>query len=295
MSPSDTAPAFPGLLEEMTAAEVSAFAPQVVVLPLGSTEPHGPHLPLGTDTFQVTRLCRLAVERANRQGAGALLYPTLPITNNANFRRFPFSLRIGIRTLMSVIVDIAAQCGEDGIRKVVIVNGHGGNPAAIDAALREIAGMDDMPFVCWTGGIAPEGFTDPIEHTSDHGGESETSRMMFAFPVPRSALEMAARLLGVKLSENDTEEIALKKERFTESLAISQPPARIVEVAKVRSQFEFEGGWVELADVIFPRFQTQTISIQSLQIEAVESMLDELEIDSQMEAMNYVEACRRWG
>lgn len=182
MSASDPVPAFPGLLEEMTTAEVSAFAPQVVVLPLGSTEPHGPHLPLGTDTFQVTRLCRLAVERANRQGAGALLYPTLPITNNANFRRFPFSLRIGIRTLMSVIVDIVTQCGEDGIRKVVIVNGHGGNPAAIDAALREIAGMDNMPFVCWTGGIAPEGFVNPIEHASDHGGESETSRMMWIRP-----------------------------------------------------------------------------------------------------------------
>lgn len=111
-----------------------------------------------------------------------MLYPTLPITNNANFRQFPFSLRIGLRTLMSVIVDIVKQCGEDGINKVVIVNGHGGNPAAIDAALREIAGMDDMPFVCWTWGMAPPGFVSPMEHDSDHGGESETSRMMYIRP-----------------------------------------------------------------------------------------------------------------
>jgi hypothetical protein len=154
-------PAFPGLLEEMTIDDVRAFDPEVVMLPLGSTEPHGPHLPLGTDVYQVTRLCRLAVEEANAKEARVLLYPTLPITNNANFRAFPFALRIGIRTLMSVIVDIAKQCWEDDIRKVVIVNGHGGNPATIDAALREIAGMDDMPFVCWTWGIAPEGFVDP--------------------------------------------------------------------------------------------------------------------------------------
>ena len=178
MAAAQARPAFPGLLEEMTVDEVRAFEPEVVVLPLGSTEPHGPHLPLGTDTYQVTALSRLAVEAANRQGGRVLLYPTLPITNNANVRAFPFALRMGIRTLMSVIVDIVTQCREDGIRKVVIVNGHGGNPATIDAALREIAAMDDMPFVCWTGGIPPADFVDPIEHASDHGGESETSRVM---------------------------------------------------------------------------------------------------------------------
>jgi len=182
MTETAPAPAFPGLLEEMTVEEVRAFEPEVVVLPLGSTEPHGPHLPYGTDAFQVTRLCRLAVEQANRRDARVLLYPTLPITNNANFRQFPFALRIGIRTLMSVIIDIVVQCREDGIDKVVIVNGHGGNPAAIDAALREIAGVDGMPFVCCASGIPPEGFVSPIEHPSDHGGESETSRMMWIRP-----------------------------------------------------------------------------------------------------------------
>lgn len=176
------APAFPGLLEEMTVEEVRAFGPEVVVLPLGSTEPHGPHLPLGTDVYQVTQLCRMAVAQANDKGGRVLLYPTLPITNNVNFRRFPFALRIGVRTLMDTIIDVARQCWEDGVRKVVVVNGHGGNPAAIDAALREIAGMDDMPFVCWSWGIEPAGFVDPIEHPSDHGGEDETSRMLWIRP-----------------------------------------------------------------------------------------------------------------
>jgi creatinine amidohydrolase len=172
-------PAFPGLLEEMTIAEVRAFDPQVVVLPLGSTEPHGPHLPYGTDTWQVSRLARLAVERANQDGGRALLYPTLPITNNVNFRHFPFALRIGVRTLMTVILDIVSQCKEDGIEKVVIVNGHGGSSDAVGAALREIAGMDDMPFVCLASPQSPEGFQSPIVHPSSHGGESETSRMLW--------------------------------------------------------------------------------------------------------------------
>ncbi|NKB68196.1 MAG: hypothetical protein GKR89_14135 [Candidatus Latescibacteria bacterium] len=182
MNGSAAGPAFVGLLEEMTVEEIRAFDPEVVLLPLGSTEPHGPHLPLGTDNFQVTRLCRLAAERANDQGGRVLLYPTLPITNNANMRAFPFALRLGIDTLKAVLIDIVRQCWEDGIRKVVIVNGHGGNPATLDATLRQIAGMDDMPFVCWAWGEPPEDFVDPIEHPSDHGGESETSRMMWIRP-----------------------------------------------------------------------------------------------------------------
>lgn len=176
------APAFMGLLEEMTIEELRKFKPKVAVLPLGSTEPHGPHLPYGTDTYQVTRLSRLGVEWANKQGARALLYPTLPITNNANFRAFPFACRIGIRTLMTVIVDIATQCNEDGVKKLVLVNGHGGNPGAIAAALREIAGMDGMPFVCLAARLNPKGFKDPIEFPSDHAGESETSRMLWIRP-----------------------------------------------------------------------------------------------------------------
>ncbi len=175
-------PAFPGLLEEMTLDEVQAFKPEVVVVPLGSTEPHGPHLPMGTDTFQVDRLCRIGVAQANEQGARALLYPALPITNNANVRRFPFALRVGVRTLMSMLLDIAGQCWEDGVRKLVFVNGHGGNPAAIDAALREMSACDDMPFACWTWGTPPDDFEDPIEHASDHAGENETSRMMWIRP-----------------------------------------------------------------------------------------------------------------
>jgi len=176
------APAFSGLLEEMTVEELRKFKPQVAVLPLGSTEPHGPHLPYGTDSYQVTRLSRLGVQRANERGARALLYPTLPITNNANVRKFPFACRIGVQTLIQALIDIATQCREDGVMKMVIVNGHGGNPGAIAAALRQIAGMDNMPFVCLAARLNPVGYKSPIVHESDHGGEDETSRMMWIRP-----------------------------------------------------------------------------------------------------------------
>ncbi|MCE9589304.1 MAG: creatininase family protein [Planctomycetes bacterium] len=172
----------PGVLEEMTVEEVRAFKPEVVMLPLGSTEPHGPHLPMGTDTYQAVHLARLATAKANARMARCLLYPVLPITNNANMHAFPFALRIGVRTLMSLLMDIITQVRSDGVKKVIILNGHGGNPGALDALLRELAGMKDMPFVCWTYGDPPADWKSPVVHASDHGGEDETGRMMYLRP-----------------------------------------------------------------------------------------------------------------
>ncbi|MCK6474576.1 MAG: creatininase family protein [Planctomycetes bacterium] len=173
---------FPGLLVAMTIDEVRAFAPRVGVLPLGSTEPHGPHLPYGTDTFQVERLCALAAEAANARGARALLYPALPITNNANMRAFPFACRVGVRTLVQALIDIAKQAYEDGLRKFVLVNGHGGNPGAVQATLREISGMDAMPFTCCYNAFESPEMTQICEHPGCHGDEMETSMVMALRP-----------------------------------------------------------------------------------------------------------------
>ncbi len=122
---------------------------------------------------------------------------------------------------------------------------------------------------------------------------TESPRMMFAFPVPHSTLEIAARLLAVKLPE--LAEVSFEKDQFTEAMERASPPALIVRVSKVRSQFEFDDGWVELAEVKFPRAEMQTISIQSPGLEAAEKIMSELGQDAALEAMNYVEACRRWG
>jgi len=174
-----------GILAEMTQQEVASFAPEVVVLGIGSTEPHGPILPYGTDYFQCDALCRRAVAYANERRARVLMYPTLPVGNNVNVKAFPFACRIGVRTLMCVVLDILAALEEDGIRKVVIVNGHGGNTDALRAALREH--FDRTPrerraFVCLTTGLPSPQVQVPPTKPSPHGGEAETSRMMYLRP-----------------------------------------------------------------------------------------------------------------
>jgi hypothetical protein len=122
---------------------------------------------------------------------------------------------------------------------------------------------------------------------------SESQRMMFAFPVPRQTLAIAARLLAVKPAE--TAEFSFEKDQFIEAIERATPPALVVRVSKVRSQFEFGQGWVEIAKAKFPRIEIETISIHSPQMEAVEKIIAELDIPSSLETMNYVEACRRWG
>ncbi len=177
-----------GILEEMTIDEVREFQPEVVVLGVASTEPHGPHLPYGTDFFQTEGLVRRAVTKANAQGARALMYPTLAIGNNVNFKAFPLDCRVRVRTLMNVLLDVIEALEEDGIRKIVLVNGHGGNTDTIRAALREHMGRHRPEparvgaFVCMAGSFTSRAASAAIEHPSDHAGENETSRMLYLQP-----------------------------------------------------------------------------------------------------------------
>jgi len=172
----------PGILEEMTIEDVRAFNPEVVIWSIGSTEPHGPVLPYGTDYFQSDAAVRLGTILANQRGARALMYPTLPISNNANFKAFPFVCRISPQTLMQVILDVIEALEEDGIRKIVLFVGHGGNMDTMRATLREHAHRHrpgEGAFVCLTHGTSPP---EAVEHPSDHGGEGEVSRILHLRP-----------------------------------------------------------------------------------------------------------------
>ncbi len=178
-----------GILTEMTLEEVTAFRTEVVVIPLTSVEPHGPHLPYGTDLFIGESIARDAVLRANRDGARALLYPALPVGNNVNFKAFPLACRVRVRTYMNVLLDIIEALEEDGIRKIILANSHGGNVDTVRAVQREhferhAPGSAQRAFVGYCSGI---GLVDPavatcLEHRSDHAGESETSLILHFRP-----------------------------------------------------------------------------------------------------------------
>ena len=121
---------------------------------------------------------------------------------------------------------------------------------------------------------------------------NESTAYTYSFPVRREKLTAAAGLLRVKLTR--TPASALSADEFARALAEASPRVSRAEVKKKRSQFEFEGGWIELADVQFTKHRTQSISIHSLDRDTVELMRKRLPLGEGWEVMNYVEACRRW-
>jgi hypothetical protein len=123
---------------------------------------------------------------------------------------------------------------------------------------------------------------------------SETAASIFRFPVRSDMLREAARLLQTNLPEDALSMTSFTDEEFARALAGSSPAVTRVEVSKVRSQFQFDGGWIEMADVVFKRGRVQTISIHSNEVEVVEKMVERLGPGAELEVMNYVQACRRW-
>jgi len=178
-----------GILEEMTLEEIRKFNTEVVVVPIGSTEPHGPHLPYCTDTLNARRVAEDGTVGAVAKGARVLCYPTLPISLNVNVGGFPLALSLRVATFMNMLKDICEQIERFGVRKIVIVNGHGGNTSVLQAFLRDwcykgVAGMEgaeDRAFVCALMPPFPQA-AEMIKYPSIHAGEDETWDVMVTRP-----------------------------------------------------------------------------------------------------------------
>lgn len=123
----------------------------------------------------------------------------------------------------------------------------------------------------------------------------ESARFTHKFPVSFEHLAEAARLLEVKLPGSVKKSATFDKDALVRLLIKSSPPAVKIKVRKKRSQYQFAGGWLEMAEVWFVRNRVQSISIHSTDIDVVKEMLKLLDIGDEMEPMNYIQACRRWG
>jgi creatinine amidohydrolase len=126
-------------LAHLRMPEVTEGRFEVAVFPVGSTEPHAFHLAYGTDTFAITRFAEMVVTEANERGAKCLLLPTLPISCNENVHRCPWAMSLQPRTLMDIVGDVVRTAERNGMRKFVMLNGHGGNTSVLLAAQRELA------------------------------------------------------------------------------------------------------------------------------------------------------------
>jgi hypothetical protein len=122
----------------------------------------------------------------------------------------------------------------------------------------------------------------------------ESDKKVYRFPVRREVVEETAELLKIALPENIPTSGRIDADLLIQILQGSTPQVENLLVGKIRSQYQFENGWVELADVTFPSHRTQSISLQAFERSAVENLLAELQPVDELEVMNYLQACRRW-
>jgi hypothetical protein len=124
---------------------------------------------------------------------------------------------------------------------------------------------------------------------------NESAGFNYYFPVALDRLKDSARLLAVTLPATVLSVEMFAESEFVKALAKSSPSVAESRVHKKRSQYQFENGWLELADVKFARRETQSLSIHAPDLEVVEEMVELLQPGEALEPMNYIEACRRWG
>lgn len=179
-------------LEEMTWLEVESWLAERtrrVLIPLGSTENHGWHAPLGTDTIISRSLCTYLAPKIS-----ALVAPVLPFGYCPQHRAFAGSISISNRTLASLLGEIVQELSEHGFSEFIFISGHGGNQLAINLAIGEI--LEDLPdLTCIHAHMLPiqtsESFRSEVEtHYGKplsriwgaHGGEQETSAVLAVRP-----------------------------------------------------------------------------------------------------------------
>lgn len=124
---------------------------------------------------------------------------------------------------------------------------------------------------------------------------SESAQYTYPFPISFETLREAARLLQVTLIDTVQASGIFNTDETVSVLAAASPPVVRIDVKKVRSQYQFDGGWIELADAVCGQHPVQTISIHSEKLKVIKRMIERLQPGDELEVMNYVEACRRWG
>ena len=128
--------------EEVAAADL---ARAIAILPLGATEAHGPHLPLGTDTIIAEAMARAGAERLSARGATVLVLPALALAPAPFAAAFPGTVSIAPATLTRYIVNTGETLAAHGTRRLSIANAHL-DPMHLGAIHRACAELGDMEF-----------------------------------------------------------------------------------------------------------------------------------------------------
>jgi creatinine amidohydrolase len=165
-------------IERMTWPEVGArigAGVDAVLIPIGTTEQHGPHMPLDTDCFIARTLASRTAALGEQEGVSILVAPTLNMTLSWYHMQFPGSIRLQTTTFFQVFREVCDSLALHGLENLVAVNGHGGNAAALTVAVNhyfETTGRRVFLVQWWD--LAADALVD-VEGPMIHAEEAETS------------------------------------------------------------------------------------------------------------------------
>lgn len=174
------------LWQDMTTADFAALDREraIAVLPVAAMEQHGPHLPVYVDAC----ICQGIVEHALRslpEDVPATFLPLMPIGKSDEHMGFPGTLTLSAETLIRLWTEIGESVARAGIRKLVILNSHGGQPQIMDIVARDLRVRHKMFVVAlsyWGLGKPVDLFPESERRHGIHGGSSETSIMLYLRP-----------------------------------------------------------------------------------------------------------------
>lgn len=180
---------------DLTARDFAVLDPErsIAILPIAATEQHGPHLSVGTDSIIAEGMCNEVIARLPDDLA-ALFLPIQMIGKSNEHLRSPGTLTLSAETLIRAWTEIGESVARAGLRKLVIVNSHGGNVEIQGIVARELRVRCDM-LVAQTAwrrlGVPPGLFSETESAFGIHGGDYETS-VMLHFAKNRVRMEKAA-------------------------------------------------------------------------------------------------------
>jgi creatinine amidohydrolase len=169
----------PHQLARATFADLQPLQYDLAVLPWGATEPHNLHLPYATDNVEAEWFALEAARRANAGGARCIVLPTLPFGVNTMQLTLPLTINMNPSTQALVLADVAASLERQGIPRLVILNGHGGND--FKPMVRELTARQPV-FLCVVDWFRVAPRADFFRTPGDHADELETAVMLAIAP-----------------------------------------------------------------------------------------------------------------
>jgi creatinine amidohydrolase len=178
----------PPTLTEMSSEDVRAALTQtdVLLLPVGATEAHGGHLPLGTDTFEAREICRRAAIALGEQRCPVVIGPVIPFGTSSFHMGFPGTITLTSETLIRLLREVMLSLYQTGFRKIAMVHGHDGSLPSMMVAAQDVVDATPDALVMVLNWLTP---LSKVYHTiqtskkgEGHGGEGETSRLLATHP-----------------------------------------------------------------------------------------------------------------